>query len=171
MATLEPELGRPLVDRGDVGIFEFHDLMVAMYRGRITVDVLKAVSASQRRLHEVHGKIAGLTLLLSTESFSRPDPSVRQYGETVSNEFDGMAYASAIVLTESGLHGALVRSILTGIQLTSRRPVPQKVFAGIREGVEWIVSRNAESVLTPRLAEVQRRIETLAAKPARKPVR
>ncbi|AKF09493.1 hypothetical protein [Sandaracinus amylolyticus] len=145
--------------------------MVAIYRGRITIDVLKAVSSSQKRLHEAHGQIAGLTLLLSTESFSRPDASVRQYGETVSHEFDSMAYASAIVLTESGLHGALVRSILTGIQLASRRPVPQRVFASVREAVEWIASKNAESPLGPRVAEVQRRIEMLAAKPARVPVR
>ena len=145
--------------------------MVAMYRGAITVDVLKAVSASQRRLSEAHGRIAGLTLLLSSESFARPDASVRQFGETVSHEFDGVGYASAIVLTESGLQGALIRSILTGIQLASRRPVPQRVFSNVREAVEWIVSKNPESPLAPRVAEIHRRIEALAAKPVRKAFR
>lgn len=146
-------------DRHGVSVHQFHDLMVAVYRS-ITLDGLKAVGAAQKQLQEQHGRIAGLSVLRS-EALVRPDPVVRNYGQTISDEFDQFAYASAVVLTESGMGGAFYRSILTGIHLASRRPVPQKVFANVDEAVTWVLAKNPEGPLAARGVEVQRRVNHL----------
>lgn len=135
--------------------------MVVVYRGGITVDVLTAVGNAQRQLHKLHGSIAGLTVL-GPEALQRPGPEVRDAGQSISDEFDTIAYASAIVLAESGIQGAFYRSILTGIHMASRRPVPQKVFAEVGEAIEWIAGRNRSSAIATRSTEIHRRIRTLS---------
>jgi hypothetical protein len=147
-------------DRPELGICELFDLMVIVYRRPITREGLDAVRAAQRRIHDTHGKVAGLSVL-GPQALERPDPSLRAAGQVVSDEFDQMAYASAIVLEESGMQGAFYRSVLTGIHLASRRPVQQRVFSELSEAIDWIVGKNAESPLALQKTEVRRRIKTL----------
>jgi hypothetical protein len=158
-----PESGfeRVLADRPEVAIFGFNELMAVVYRARISADTLRAVSAAQKQLHAAHGSIAGLSLLMG-DALSRPDPKVREIGNSISNEFDEIAYASAVVVNESGIQGAIIRSVLTGIQLSARRPVPQKVFADVGNAVSWIASKNPKSALGGRALEVRRRLQSLA---------
>lgn len=159
MSILDTGFGRVLHDRHGVSIHQFHDLMVAVYRS-ISIEGLNAVGTAQRQLHESHGKIGGLSVL-RPEALTRPEPAVRAVGQTISDEFDGMAYGSALVLTEQGMGGAFYRSILTGIRLASRRPVPQKVFASSDEAVAWIVARNPDGPLAARVVELQRRVHQI----------
>jgi hypothetical protein len=168
VSILDTGFGRVLHERHGVSIHGFYELMVVVYQS-ITLPGLEAVSAAQRQLNEQHGRIAGLSILRS-EALTRPDPTVRAYGQTISDEFDGMAYASAVVLNESGMGGAFYRSILTGIHLASRRPVPQRVFAGSDEAVAWIVGKNSASQLNGRMVELQRRVGHLAQVSAPKPM-
>jgi hypothetical protein len=143
-----------------VTIHAFAELMVVVYQS-ITIEGLNSVRAAQRRLHEQYGSIAGLSILKS-EALSRPEAAVRTVGQAISDEFDTMAYASAIVLVEQGMGGALYRSILTGIHLASRRPVPQKVFASPDLAIAWIVGKNPQGSLAPRMTELQRRVGQIA---------
>lgn len=160
MTHPEGGLGRVVHDRPELSICEIHELMVIVYRRPITGDGLAAVSAAQRRIHQAHGKVAGLSVL-SAQALERPDPALRAAGQTVSDEFDQIAYASAIVLEKSGMQGAFYRSVLTGIHLASRRPVQQRVFSELTEAIEWIVSKSPESPLAERTAEVRRTIDAL----------
>ncbi|MBN8615161.1 MAG: hypothetical protein J0L92_31475 [Deltaproteobacteria bacterium] len=159
MSILDTGFGRVLHDRHGVSIHQFQELMVVVYRS-ISLEGLKAVGSAQRQLHEAHGRIAGLSVL-RPEALTRPDPAVRAAGQAISDEFDLMAYASAIVLTEAGMGGAFYRSILTGIHLASRRPVPQKVFASSDDAVTFVLGKNPHSSLAPRVVEVQRRVAHL----------
>lgn len=168
MSITDTGFGRVLHERHGVSIHGFYELMVVVYQS-ITLPGLEAVSAAQRQLHEQHGRIAGLSILRS-EALTRPDPAVRAYGQTISDEFDVMAYASAVVLNESGMGGAFFRSVLTGIHLASRRPVPQRVFANSDEAVAWIVGKNPASQLAGRMVELQRRVGHLAQVGAPKPL-
>lgn len=147
-------------DRPELAICEIHELMVIVYRRPITGDGLAAVGAAQRRIHQAHGTIAGLSVL-SAQALERPDPALRAAGQAVSDEFDQIAYASAIVLEKSGMQGAFYRSVLTGIHLASRRPVQQRVFSELTEAIEWIVSKSPESPLAERTAEVRRTIDAV----------
>ncbi len=149
-----------LHDRDGVTIHAFAELMVVVYQS-ISIEGLNSVRAAQRRLHEQYGSIAGLSVLRS-EALSRPEQAVRTVGQAISDEFDTMAYASAIVLVESGMGGALYRSILTGIHLASRRPVPQKVFASADPAIAWIVGKNPNGPLASRMTELQRRVAQIA---------
>jgi hypothetical protein len=160
VSTLDARFGRVLHEWHGASIHGFYELMVVVYRS-ITLPGLEAVSAAQRQLNEQYGRIAGLSILRS-EALTRPDPEVRAYGQMISNEFDSMAYASAVVLTESGMGGAFYRSILTSIHLASRRPVPQRVFASSDEAIAWVVRSNPTSQLNGRLVELQRRVQLLA---------
>lgn len=140
--------------------------MVVVYQS-ITIEGLNAVRAAQRQLNQQYGQIAGLSILRS-EALTRPDPTVRAVGQTISDEFDGMAYASAVVLSESGMGGAFYRSILTGIHLASRRPVQQKVFSSTEEAISWIVGKNPDSLLGTRMGDLQRRVAAIALNDAKK---
>ena len=168
MSILDTGFGRVLHERNGVSVHGFDELMDVVYQS-ITIPGLEAVSAAQRQLHAQHGRIAGLSILRS-EALTRPDPAVRAYGQTISDEFDTMAYASAVVLSESGMGGAFYRSILTGIHLASRRPVPQRVFAVSDEAIAWIVGKNPDGPLGPRLVELQRRVAHLAQVGAQRPM-
>lgn len=167
MSILDTGFGRVLHERHGVSVHGFHELMVVVYRS-IGLEGLEAVAAAQRQLHDQHGRIAGLSILHS-EALTRPDPAVRALGQRISDEFDTMAYASAVVLSESGMGGAFYRSILTGIHLASRRPVPQRVFARADEAIDWILSKNRSSPLVPRVLELQRRVALLAQSEAQRP--
>lgn len=162
VSTHDATFGRVLHDRHGVVIVQFHELMFSVYRA-IHIDGLKAVGLAQRQLRDAHGRIAGLSVL-RPEALVRPEPEVRAVGQTISDEFDQMAYASAVVLTESGMGGAFYRSILTGIHLASRRPVPQKVFASSDEAVSWIVGKNPDGPLASRVVELQRRVSQIVQK-------
>lgn len=167
MSILDTGFGRVLHERHGVSVHGFYELMVVVYQS-ITLPALEAVSAAQRQLNAQHGRIAGISILRS-EALTRPDPAVRAYGQTISDEFDGMAYASAVVLNESGMGGAFFRSVLTGIHLASRRPVPQRVFASSDDAVTWLVSKNPQTPLGPRVVELQRRIGQIAQASASRP--
>jgi hypothetical protein len=154
-----------LNDRHGASIHAFFELMVVVYQS-ISIEGLNEVRAAQRQLKQAYGQIAGLSILRS-EALTRPDPAVRAVGQTISDEFDGMAYASAVVLSESGMGGAFYRSILTGIHLASRRPVQQKVFSSTEEAIPWIVGKNPDGPLASRLGDLQRRVAAIALNDAR----
>ncbi len=168
MSILDTGFGRVLHERRGIAIHGFFELMVVVYE-TITLEDLQAVSAAQRELHAQYGRIAGLSILRS-QALSRPEAVVRDYGQKVSDEFDTMGYASAVVLNESGMGGAFYRSILTGIHLASRRPVPQRVFASGEDAVTWILSKSPASPLSTRVTELQRRVAQLTQGPSAKPM-
>lgn len=131
----------------------FFELMTVVYRTEITVKVLNEVTWSQNQLTARHHRIAGMTILTpAAVSLTKPSPEVREVGLIISEEFDRVGYASAMVIEPHGTQAAYFRSVLTGYQLSSQRPAPQKVFSEVAPAVRWVAARRAESPLNARVA-------------------
>lgn len=118
-----------------------HGCMIAVIWGRVVeLGDIKALTEVQHEIIDRYGCCLVLSVIRAGIKMT-VDDEVRQASEANLREFAQFTRGSAMVVEAGGLRASFFRSVMTGIQLVTRSPVPQKVFDNIGDAVLWLVDR------------------------------
>jgi len=114
-------------------------LVVALYRGRTTLEMLEQLDALQSELIKKHPRISTLTVIGQLEML-KVDEAVRGRSVELGKKFEKNVRGSAIVVSTKGLAAVMVRTFLSGFFLLSKSEMPMKTFASTSEALAWLQS-------------------------------
>lgn len=129
-----------LDELGTASFSRWGSLLVARYRDVTQVDQIRRWGELQREQVAISGTFGTLTFV--TSASIRASDDVRSQAREMADEFRSTAKANAVVVPERSLSAAAFRSILTGISLAARSPVPQSTFRTSGEALTWLAEHD-----------------------------
>ncbi len=92
-------------------------------------------------------KFVALSLLDVTDAqIIRSSPEGREAATRLTREIAPHLLAAAIILDREGFVAALLRSMITTINVVAAPPYPMRVFSDIAQGLEWLETRLGSDV-------------------------
>jgi hypothetical protein len=122
------------------GLATYRSLIVVVWGRTVRLPDIQALTKVQRELIDRYGHFAVLTIIRAGLLMS-VDDEVRRLSENNLREFQAFNRGNSMVVEAGGLRATFFRSVMTGIQLLARSPVPLKVFDNIDEAVHWVLDR------------------------------
>ena len=103
--------------------------------GELTAAHVAALQRGYTQMRQRATRFASITVVVPG---GRPGitPEARSAIQGLAREFEGLDVGAALVMTETGMKAALIRSILAGISLMARTPT--RVFSDVDEAAGWI---------------------------------
>ena len=115
------------------------NLLLLIWRAPPSMDGVTAVQRGFERLRDGGiGDIGFVTLVALDAAGGNPPTDVRNALTTVVRENDAEIKASILVFEGTGFRSAIVRSIVTAIQLAGKTSFPTSVVSSVNEGVVWL---------------------------------
>jgi hypothetical protein len=111
-------------------------LMLCCWRDEPTLQAFSVCDSALRRAKEL-GEKASLLVIIE-DGAKPPNAAFRDKSAVTLADLDRHLSASATVVATSGMLGAAIRSILTGISLVSRRNHPTKSFREVQDACAWL---------------------------------
>jgi hypothetical protein len=134
-------------------VAQWPTLVLAMWRSKPTLDRLVTVERAAEQASRTGQKFGVLVVI--DASCDKPDPEFREKNSEMLNRFEHKLYGVANVLEGDGMRAVGLRFVLSGIMMTSKSRVPQKVFATADEALWWLHTLGS----TPDPGEVQQVVE------------
>lgn len=128
-------LDKPLLKAGHVG-----PLLVTLYRGSTSLEVLGDLDRLESELVKTYPRISTLTVLQTTDGMLKVDEAIRARGAELSRKFDRNMVGAAIVVLSRGLAAVVTRTFLSGYFLASRAEAPTRTFSSVGDGLQWLRS-------------------------------
>lgn len=126
-----------------------------------TAEAIRAVAqhieAHGRRVGK--GKLTEITLLGA--DVRMPDAQLRQAMDEMVPKLAPYYACVAAVFEGSGFHAAMIRGLLTGFQLLSRRKYPHAVFDSVEDCANWVHGVGVVRVELPAISEAAREVRGL----------
>lgn len=137
-----PDLGGMEIrrDEPNFGIGVQGCMIVVVWGRVVEVGDIKALTAVQYETVDRYGCCLVLSVIRAGIKMT-VDDEVRKAGEVNLKEFERFTRGSAMVVEAGGLRASFFRSVITGIHLIARSPVPQKIFDNIDDAVLWLADR------------------------------
>lgn len=123
----------PLLRLGVVG-----SMLIAVYRGNATLEVLAELEKHQTALLHDFPKINNLSIVPDIARMARLDAQVKRRTVEMMQHFDGRVHGSATVILARGLGGAIVRTFMTGFSFASQAQSPARTFSDIPAAMAWL---------------------------------
>lgn len=128
-------LDKPLLKVGHVG-----PLLVTLYRGATSLEVLADLDRIESELVKTYPRISTLSLLQTTEGMLKVDEALRERGAELSRKYDPHMVGAAIVVLSRGLAAVMTRTFLSGYFLVTRPEAPTRTFSSAAEALDWLRS-------------------------------
>jgi hypothetical protein len=145
---------------GRIGSAE--SLVVSVYRGNASIEMLDSLDALQSELILRHPKLSTLGIITNGMAMLKVDDSIRARSVHFSKKYEHAVLGSAIALTARGPTGVMVRAFMSGFFLLSKPEMPVKTFSTVREGLLWLQQLPGQEIdvkSSISLADVERFIE------------
>jgi hypothetical protein len=122
----------------DIRVGNYGPVHLVAYHGTPTVTTLRT---SERYHRLLRGRFPRGTAILSwvAGGLKMPDKDVRDVGSELFKAVAPQIWCSATVIPGEGFWASAARSVLTGIQILSRSPCPDRAFGKIDEAVAWMM--------------------------------
>jgi hypothetical protein len=123
----------------DVVLATYDQLLLALFRGRTTV---QAVRRAGQLVSELHASRQEPVLVLTVIEEQAPVPPLDSRMELVGflKKVNGLVGRSAVVFEGEGFRAATVRSIVAGVSLFSRPDYPHRVFASVGAAARFLAN-------------------------------
>lgn len=128
-------------DQPNFGIAAHGCLIVIVWGRVVEVGDIKALTEVQHEIVDRYGCCLVLSVIRAGIKMT-VDDEVRKASEANLRDFEPYTRGSAMVVEAGGLRASFFRSVMTGITLVTRSPVPQKIFDNIGDAVLWLVDRD-----------------------------
>ncbi len=126
-----------LINRPDFRLARNGSLLVAFFNGATTVADLDALGKHQQALAKELGHLSMISLVPSGGAAKVSD-EVKAKSVEIVRAVGPQMVASATVLLGKGLGATVIRAFMTGFNLLSKSPAPQKTFADAAEALAWL---------------------------------
>ncbi|MBM4782523.1 MAG: hypothetical protein GQE15_33020 [Archangiaceae bacterium] len=121
-----------------IRLFSSGPLLVVEYVTAGTVESLDETSRHQHELISQHGKISILQMV--TGAVGKVDDAVKKKAADMTKSLEGKVFGSAIVIPGTSLSTAMLRTVVTGINMLSKSSTPQKCYGTIEDALAWLKS-------------------------------
>lgn len=113
-------------------------LVIASYKGALTLTALKELEKLEDGLLKVHPRIASLAVMGKMGGMFQVDKEVQKYGVELATKYEKVAHGSAIVVQTKGLGAVVVRTFLSAYFMMSKSTMVTQTFASVDEGLAWL---------------------------------
>jgi hypothetical protein len=128
----------------DYCIATWYNMFVVIFRKETRMDVVQALPAHLKPFAAAHPHGIGLLTIIEQHAPAPPSEVRAAVARFLSN-CAGTVKASAVAFEGTGFRAAMVRGVVTGVNLLARLPYPHQVFATVPDGANWL-SRTAREV-------------------------
>ncbi|PZR12249.1 MAG: hypothetical protein DI536_15185 [Archangium gephyra] len=115
-------------------------VILMQYRLPPTLEELKVVEVYEDQLLMQYAKISVFTVSERTNTLLRVPEDVRDYSAELSRKYGSRVIGSAMVVSETGLAAAMVRTFLAGFLLLTRGALNLRSFRELNEALTWLRS-------------------------------
>lgn len=115
-------------------------LLLALYSGTTSLEMLDALDRTQETLLKTYKRISTLTVIGQVAHMLKMHDGVRARSVELGKKYEKNVVGSAIVVTTKGLGAVMVRTFLSGFFLLSRSETPMRTFSKISDGLSWLQS-------------------------------
>lgn len=132
-------LERPQLERSTAVVVAgtWRNLHISEWRTRSTTEQLQAIYAAQAALARRCGKV--VTLSIVPGNVVQPiGAEMRAAIESASRDLQPITRAGALVLLAGGFGGAIIRSLLTSLNLIRRPQFPSKITATVEAACSFL---------------------------------
>jgi hypothetical protein len=168
MRASEPPSLRVLHAGADVVIGQVRETLVSIWRNQ---PLPRTFGWQRTELTRLVRKLPGQASFMCVieDSCAPLDDPLRKETVQMLAGFGRNLRALAVVIEGSGFKASITRSVLVGIQLLSRLPVPVKFFRSAEEGAPWLHSDASMARDVSRAAHALRACFTAATRDSAEP--
>jgi len=116
-------------------------VLISVWRGTITPQLLESVNAVQAKVIEEHGNITALGVLTG-QSTGVPSEELRQASIVAMKRFQSHVKGTALVIAASGVKAMLARTFFAGLSLMMPGS-PHRAFKELGEAASWLGEHDA----------------------------
>lgn len=127
-----------LVRQPDVHIAHVGSVVIA----KLTKNSVPDIELLFKQLHltakQHTNQVTLLTLVPQLDTVTRIGDDVRRRAGELIKELNPICIGSATVVLGKGLGPSMIRMFMTGFNMISKTPFPQRTFSTLAEGITWI---------------------------------
>jgi hypothetical protein len=117
----------------------WHNVLVGVWYSDGTLAQIDALRVQQLRFHQRFPTGYNLiTVLRPDRPTGRPSDAVMAAATRLKREMDPFVLANVVVMEKTGLTAALMRSVVTAVNMISGSKTPSRVMQSLEEAVEWM---------------------------------
>lgn len=112
-------------------------LIISHHLSAIVLADIQKYTVVEKSIVAAHECLCVLRILGGTALGKVPEDAKAEIAESV-KLFDAKTVGTALVLDGTGVNATIMRTYLTGLNLTSKRKSPMKVFDSLDEACSWL---------------------------------
>jgi hypothetical protein len=129
-----------LIKRPDFHLARQGSLLVALWNGAGSTKDLDLLSQHEHAIAKELGIVTMMSLVPATGTQQKVSDEVRAKSVEVVKLIGKKMAGSATVILGKGLGATMIRTFMTGFNLVSKAPSPQKSFAEVDDALVWLKS-------------------------------
>ncbi len=118
----------------------YGNVLISVWRGTITPQLLEHVNEVQAKVIAQHGRITAIGVLTG-QSTGVPSEELRQASIMAMKRFQAHVRGTALVIATSGVKAMLARTFFAGLSLMMPSS-PHRAFRSVDEAVAWLVEHD-----------------------------
>ncbi|MBL8949964.1 MAG: hypothetical protein JNK82_04250 [Myxococcaceae bacterium] len=137
-----------------VKVGKLGSVLVSVWRGTITPQLVEQVNALQGQLIKEHGDITAVGVLTG-QSSGVPSEELRQASIMAMKRFQAHVRGSALVIATSGVKAMLARTFFAGLSLMLSPSSPHRAFRTVEEAMRWLVEHDPRLDLGAAIRDIE----------------